>query len=145
MGAETAVPIEFRTISLAKSSILARCQQTESPQPRTSDSLPGMQGRLRASLRCIAATLAVGLLLPGSGYAEATESTSSGWQHYSLATLDALVVRPLGIVATVVGAVFVVPVAVFTWPTGRATIDRAVERFFMVQARSTFERPLGEF
>ena len=96
-------------------------------------------------MRSIAATLAVGLLLPGTGYAEDTESTSSGWQHYSLATFDAVLVRPLGAVAMVVGAVFVVPVAVVTWPTGRATIDRAVERFVMVQARSVFERPLGEF
>jgi hypothetical protein len=96
-------------------------------------------------LRSIAATLAVGLLLPCSGYAEATESTSSDWQHYSLVTFDVVVVRPLGAVATVVGAVFVVPVALVTWPTGRATIDGAVERFVMVPARSVFERPLGEF
>jgi multisubunit Na+/H+ antiporter MnhG subunit len=107
-----------------------------------------MQGRLRASLRSIAATLAVALLLPGAGYAEnaeATESTSAGWQHHTLAVFDAVVVRPLGVVAIVVGAVFVIPVAVVTWPTGRETIDRATERFVKVQARSVFERPLGDF
>ena len=99
-------------------------------------------------MRSIAATLAVGLLVPGAGYAEAaeaTESTSSGWQHHTLAVLDAVVVRPLGVVAIVVGAAFVVPVAVVTWPTGRETIDRAIERFVKVQARSVFERPLGDF
>jgi hypothetical protein len=107
-----------------------------------------MQGRLRASLRSIAATLAVGLLLPGAGYAEdaeATESASPGWQHHTLAVFDAVVIRPLGVVAIVVGAAFVVPVAVVTWPTGRETIDRAIERFVMDPARSVFERPLGEF
>jgi hypothetical protein len=107
-----------------------------------------MQGRLRASLRSIAATLAVGLLLPSAGYAEdaeATESTSSGWQHHSLAVFDVVVIRPLDVVAIVVGAVFVVPVALVTWPTGRETTDRAIERFVMVPVRSAFERPLGDF
>jgi hypothetical protein len=110
-----------------------------------------MQGRLRASLRSIAATLAVGLLLPGAGFAEdaedaeAMESTSSGWQHHSLAVFDAVIVRPLGVVAIVVGAAFVVPVAVVTWPTGRETIDRATERFVKDPVRRVFERPLGDF
>ena len=99
-------------------------------------------------MRSIAATLAVGLLLLSAGYAEdaeATESTSSGWQHHTLAVFDAVVVRPLDVVAIVVGAVFVVPVAIVTWPTGRETIDRAIERFVKVPARSVFERPLGDF
>ena len=98
-------------------------------------------------MRSIAATLAVGLLLPSAGYAEdaeATESTS-GWQHHTLAVFDVVVVRPLDVVAIVVGAVFVVPVALVTWPTGRETIDRAIERFVKVPARSAFERPLGDF
>jgi len=96
----------------------------------------------------IAATLAVGLLLPGAGYAEdaeATESTSSGWQHHTLAVFDAVVVRPLGFVAIFVGAAFVVPIVLVTWPTGPETMDRATERFVRVQARSVFERPLGDF
>jgi hypothetical protein len=110
-----------------------------------------MQGRLRAGLRSIAATLAVVLLLPGAGYAQdaecakATESTSSDWQHHTLAAFDAVVIRPLGVVAIVVGAAFVVPVAVVTWPSGRETIDRAIERFVMVPVRSVIECPLGEF
>ena len=106
---------------------------------------------MRASLRSIAATLAVGILLPGAGYAqdaedaEATESTSSGWQHHTLAAFDAVVVRPLGFVAVLVGAAFVVPIVLVTWPTGPETMDRATERFVRVQARSVFERPLGDF
>jgi hypothetical protein len=93
----------------------------------------------------------VGLLLPGAGYAqdaqdaEATESTSAGWQHHTLAAFDAVVIRPLGFVAIVVGAAFVVPVVLVTWPTGRETIDEATERFVMVPVRSVFERPLGDF
>jgi hypothetical protein len=88
------------------------------------------------------------LLFPGAGYAqdaEARESASSGWQHHTLAAFDAVVLRPLGVVAIVVGAAFVVPVALVTWPTGRETIDRATERFVMVPVRSVFESPLGDF
>ncbi len=92
----------------------------------------------------MAATLALVLLIPGTGYAEAAESTSSGWQHYTLVVFDAIVVRPLGMLGLALGVAFVVPVALLTWPSGRGTIDQAIEQFVTPQAKSVFERPLGD-
>ena len=108
-----------------------------------------MQRRTSLSLRSVAATLAVAiavvLLPPGTGYAETERPTSSGWQYYTLAIFDAVAVRPLGLLALAAGMAFVVPVALVTWPSGRETIDLAVERFVKVPANDVLVRPLGDF
>ncbi len=93
----------------------------------------------------MAATLVAGILLPTAGYAETDTSTASGWQHHTAAAFDAVVIRPMGAVALVVGGVFVIPIVLLTWPTGQGTIDAAVERFVTRPAKDLLERPLGDF
>ena len=56
---------------------------------------------------------------------------------------DAIVVRPLGVVATAVGAVFFVVSLPFSAVGGN--IDTASEKLVKKPARFTFKRPLGEF
>lgn len=56
---------------------------------------------------------------------------------------DVVIVRPLGIVATVVGAVFYVIALPFSLPSGSA--DQAAEALVKDPAKYTFQRPLGNF
>ena len=88
--------------------------------------------------------IAACLLLPTAGYAADAQPAESRPQDYVVAGFDAVILRPLGFVVVVVGAAFVIPVALFTWPTSDTT-DAAVERFVKEPAHSVFERPLGEF
>jgi hypothetical protein len=59
--------------------------------------------------------------------------------------VDLVIVRPLGLVATVVGAVLFVPVAVVSAPNGRDGLQHAWEVFVGVPAGHVFRRPLGDF
>ena len=56
---------------------------------------------------------------------------------------DAIVVRPLGLVATAIGAVFFVVSLPFS--AAGDNIDAASEKLVNKPARFTFKRPLGEF
>jgi len=104
-----------------------------------------VRSRSRAILRAFAATLIAALLLPASAYAEAGGSAPSRWQDHASAGFDGVILRPLGLIVLAFGTAFVVPVALFTWPNGRETIDEAIERFVRVPAHDVFERPLGDF
>jgi hypothetical protein len=76
---------------------------------------------------------------------ESKQSASERWQHHAEVGFDAAVLRPLGLIALVVGGAFVLPVALFTWPSGPGTFEAAVERFVTTPAEELFRRPLGEF
>jgi hypothetical protein len=56
---------------------------------------------------------------------------------------DALIVRPVGMIATAVGSIFFV----LTLPFSAAgdNVDTASEKLVKSPARFTFQRPLGEF
>ena len=56
---------------------------------------------------------------------------------------DTVMVRPIGLIATTVGAVFFV----VSWPFSALgdNVDEAGEKLVKEPARFTFERPLGEF
>jgi hypothetical protein len=56
---------------------------------------------------------------------------------------DAVIVRPIGIIATAVGAVFFVLSLPFSATGGN--VDSASEELVKKPARFTFKRPLGEF
>lgn len=56
---------------------------------------------------------------------------------------DAVIVRPIGIIATAVGAVFFVLSLPFSAAGGN--VDSASEELVKKPARFTFKRPLGEF
>ena len=67
-----------------------------------------------------------------------TEEPEGGEMIY-----DAVIVRPLGMVATAIGSVFFV----LTLPFSAAgdNVDAAQEELIKKPARFTFKRPLGEF
>ena len=66
---------------------------------------------------------------------------------------DAVIVRPVGVVRTVVGAVLFFPFALVTLPAGPAkdfdtrmsNAREGFDLFVATPARDTFVRPLGEF
>jgi hypothetical protein len=105
-----------------------------------------MEPRSRAWVRFIVIAVSVALLLPAvATAAPATDSSSPQWQQNLETGFDAAVLRPLGMIALVVGGAFVVPIALVTWPTGTSIIERAVDRFVTTPAQDLFDRPLGEF
>ena len=76
---------------------------------------------------------------------ESQDSASQRWQHRMEVGFDAAILRPLGMIALVVGGTFVLPVAALTWPSGSGTMESAIERFVTTPADDLFNRPLGEF
>jgi len=58
---------------------------------------------------------------------------------------DCAVLRPFGFAATLLGAVFFVPVAVLASASGVEGVEAAWEIFVAAQVRNTFTRPLGDF
>jgi hypothetical protein len=56
--------------------------------------------------------------------------------------VDALIVRPMGLVGLVLGAATFVVSLPFTIPSG--SVDAARENLIMKPVRHTFQRPLGE-
>jgi hypothetical protein len=98
----------------------------------------------RASVRAAILILTAGFLLlhtlrptpaQAAGVAEQIANTS----------FDVVILRPLGICATAVGAALFLPAVVVTLPNGKAGIDQAWERFVLAPVESTFTRKLGEW
>ncbi|MDP2031412.1 MAG: hypothetical protein Q8K12_17400 [Thiobacillus sp.] len=57
--------------------------------------------------------------------------------------VDAVVMRPLGLVATLVGAVLTVVALPFTIPSG--SVESSARELIVKPAEYTFTRPLGDF
>ena len=57
--------------------------------------------------------------------------------------VDAVVVRPLGLVATVIGTVLTVAALPFTLPSG--SVEASARQLIVRPAEYTFKRPLGDF
>lgn len=57
--------------------------------------------------------------------------------------LDAVVMRPLGLVATVLGAALTVVALPFTIPSG--SVEASARELIVRPAEYTFKRPLGDF
>ena len=57
--------------------------------------------------------------------------------------VDAVVMRPLGLVATVLGAALTVVALPFTIPSG--SVEQSAQAFIVRPAEYTFKRPLGDF
>ncbi len=83
--------------------------------------------------------LAVALLAPGAARAEADAA------FYAGAVFDVVILRPLGFVASLVGAAMFVPVALVTAPNGLDSIEQAWELFVIGPAEFVYTRPLGEW
>jgi len=57
---------------------------------------------------------------------------------------DLVILRPFGLVTTVVGGVFFIPAALLASPSGAEGIQAAWEYFVAPSVERTFKKPLGE-
>ncbi len=70
------------------------------------------------------------------------DSTISGDKSTDM-VVDAVVMRPLGLAATLVGAVLTVVALPFTIPSG--SVESSARELIVKPAEYTFKRPLGDF
>jgi hypothetical protein len=101
-----------------------------------------MSGRIRGFT---AALVASAVLLSGAAPALAfsDEGLTASARH-TPAVFDALVLRPVGLVMTAVGAVVFVPAGAFTALTRPTNIGKPFQKLVAVPFRYTFLDPLGE-
>lgn len=101
------------------------------------------------SIRRAAGTVAIVALIaalaaPQTAQAQSSPSSSSAPGAMAVG-FDAVVLRPLGFVAMVVGAILFVPTALITATNGRDGINDARAVFITPLVEEVFERPLGDF
>jgi hypothetical protein len=103
--------------------------------------------------------LAVVLLAPVSAYAESAYAESayaesayaesawaeSDWAFYGSASFDAVVLRPLGFMASLVGAGLFVPAALISVADGRDSLREAWRIFVVEPGKLVYTRPLGQW
>ena len=104
-----------------------------------------MRHRKRPTLRAAAATLVAGLLLPAQAPAQGEGEDSPAGEDYAPQVVDAVLMRPLGAAATIIGFALFIPVAIITSPGGKDTIGQAWELFVEVPGEFAFTRKLGDF
>ncbi len=92
--------------------------------------------RLRATL------LALVLAMTAASPAAAQEDTGTGDRATDM-VLDVVVMRPLGLAATVIGSVLTVVALPFTIPSG--SVASSAHELIVKPAEYTFKRPLGDF
>ena len=86
--------------------------------------------------------LAVFLTTPPQFAVAQQDSTISGDKSTDM-VVDAVVMRPLGLAATLVGAVLTVVALPFTIPSG--SVESSARELIVKPAAYTFTRPLGDF
>jgi hypothetical protein len=96
-------------------------------------------------MRAAVTTLIAALLLPANAYAQAPEQVRPPRPNPVAAGFDVVILRPLGLVATAVGAVLFVPALLLTAPNGLDSVRSALKIFVTEPAKSVFQRPLGDF
>ena len=93
--------------------------------------------------RSLALVMVVTLVFSTAGFsASAGETTLQDEASGESMIADFVLLRPVGLVATVVGAVFFVVSLPFSWPTG--STGEAYDRLVADPANFTFTRPLGK-
>ena len=80
--------------------------------------------------------LAVALLAPVTAHAEVQPGK---------VVFDVLVLRPLGFVASLIGAGLFVPVALVTLPNGVDSVQEALDQMVITPGKHVYTRPLGEW
>lgn len=95
-----------------------------------------MGKRLRSALLALAL-----VVMPLSAAAQPAESATG--DRAADMVLDAVVMRPLGLVATVLGAALTVVALPFTIPSG--SVEASARELIVRPAEYTFKRPLGDF
>ena len=92
--------------------------------------------------RLVSALLAVALgAMPVCATAQQNDSVTG--DRATDMVVDAVVMRPLGLVATVVGTVLTVVALPFTIPSG--SVETSARELILRPADYTFKRPLGDF
>jgi hypothetical protein len=97
--------------------------------------------------RVASITLALIALLGTSGPARAQQaeggaegrSADIGYKIF-----DAVLLRPVGAIGVLVGAVYLVPASLMALPDGRENVSDAYDYFLGDSLYDTFRRPLGE-
>lgn len=97
--------------------------------------------RFKTILRRLLATMAVLSLTLAPPPARADETSSTGDKGADM-VIDLVVLRPLGLVATVVGTVGFVVSLPFTIPSG--SVGETAHELVLRPAEYTFNRPLGD-
>src|SRR5512139_1199873 len=93
-------------------------------------------------LRLISGVLALVLVVMPLVAAAQQEGTLSGDRAADM-VVDVVLVRPLGLAATLVGAVLTVVALPFTIPSG--SVEASARELIVRPAEYTFTRPLGDF
>lgn len=92
--------------------------------------------------RLISAALALALVMVPASAAAQEDNTISGDKAADM-VVDAVVIRPLGLAATLVGTVLTVVALPFTIPSG--SVGASAHELIVRPAEYTFKRPLGDF
>jgi hypothetical protein len=91
--------------------------------------------------RLASGLLAVALAMPACATAQQNDPVTS--DRATDMVVDAVVMRPLGLVATVAGTVLTVVALPFTIPSG--SVETSARELILRPADYTFKRPLGDF
>jgi hypothetical protein len=92
--------------------------------------------QMKTNLKTIVCAVAIGLTSANSALADTRHDPA-------MVVADAVVVRPLCLVATIVGSVFFVVALPVAATSG--SIHRAADALVVGPANATFKRPLGDF
>ena len=92
--------------------------------------------------RLISWMLALALVAMPAGASAQQEDTISGDKATDMA-VDVVLMRPLGLFATVLGAALTVVALPFTIPSG--SVESSARELILKPAEYTFKRPLGDF
>ena len=76
---------------------------------------------------------------------ETAATTASNGPGIGSKIFDCVILRPFGLVTTIIGGAFFVPAAALASPSGADNIQTAWEHFVLTPVEDTFQRPLGEF
>jgi hypothetical protein len=107
-----------------------------------------VKGRTRWTGRAAALALVAALLMPGHALglpADDVGKPAAPGPHPAAMVVDAVVMRPLGFCAAIVGAALFPFVALATLPEGMSGIEEAWELMVLVPGKNVFQRPLGDF
>jgi hypothetical protein len=91
--------------------------------------------------RVAAMALIAAILLPSPAYAQFDPTPA----NIAAASFDVVILRPMRILETVLGAVLAVPVALIGAPNGKDGFREVWERFVSEPAKSVYQQPLGDF
>ena len=101
-----------------------------------------MLGKNEMGRRLICGMLALALVVVPLPACAQQEGTVSGDRATDM-VVDAVVIRPLGLVTTVIGTVLTVVALPFTIPSG--SVEASARELIVKPAEYTFKRPLGDF